>query len=1319
MASNLGNLAATVSLNIDPFQASTRVLDTQMRSINRALTAQETHFKNNSKHINAQKASYDLTGKAIGVLNDKLTLQKKTYSDLAEGIGDVNKATVDQKTALLSSEAKINQTVGEIEALTGKYNELGKQIAINDSNWTKSGKVLEAFGNQTTKIGEGLSSFGSKWTKGVTMPIVAGVGLVTKAAMDWESSFAGVQKTVDEVVDKNGNVIYSYAELEQGLRNLAKELPATHTEIASVAEAAGQLGIASESVVTFTKTMIDLGESTNLSAEDAATSIARIANITGMTSDEYERFGSSLVALGNNFAATESEVLEMATRMASAGTVAGLTETEILGLATAMASVGIQSEAGGTAITQTLTAIEKAVDSGGDKLDKFAEISGMSSEKFAETWNQKPIDAIQSFIKGLGELDEESESTTAVLDELEMSGVRQSNMLRSLSLASDVLTGAVDMSNSAWSENTALSEEAQKRYATVESQLSMLKNEVVDIAIEFGGPFLEALRDGVQAAKPFIEKVGELAEAFSNANPETQQAIMKYIGLAAVIGPAAKGIGGFLKIVGGGASTIGKMSQWLGKVNGTAKASKMAFDIASTGASGLATSATAAAGVGSTGLAGLASGLGAMLGPAGIAVGAIAGVTLAVYAGKQAYDDYMLSGGRWGTEVTEEQDKVIKKSLELRDEATGYVQAFADGVEGSAQKAVEANQAIVDSIQAAIDKEYERKQSLVDDLEDPDMQSRAQQQIDAEKNVSDAMVKENQTRVDRINEIINSASENNRLISDKERAYITENYRLMTADQLAEAGFKKEEILAIETAYQTDLTKLTSKQQQERYYTLLGALSNEKAEYDKQAESLKDIYGNNTQAYSEEMDKLEANHKQKTENMILAFAKLSESQGVSIKDNQALWESWGWTVDEVAALVRGSVDGTTENLDMMAKSTDEAGMKWNSLVFDEKTGKVKTNMADTLLEIAKADDGWEQLEFMAKNADLTTNAKEEIAIALGQAGKWNDLYLTEQKMLVDNDDAMWKLLDTINELGLWDEYNADRKDLGIDNADAIWKLFETSGLLEQYNLIDTPLKQLMADGPATMNTEDAIAAINNFNELPEEVKKLLSDSTDVKRKVDDAKSQIDSWNEKGIPKKTITIAADTSGAALAKKAVDAVNGKTVYIDVVTRKQYVQGVGGKAYEAATGSPYFQGGNVWLGDGGKREPFLTPQGDFGISPSNWTLYNLPRGTKIWPSIAKMMETLPRYANGTKFDDTVLSRFSFQEPSNQRVDNLLISTKLDSVISLLSSLLNKDLVVNANGTVVLEDGRAIGRWIEPYVNNITNSKERRLNRNRGELQ
>lgn len=89
-------------------------------------------------------------------------------------------------------------------------------------------------------------------------------------------------------------------DLRVSIREMAKEIPASTTEIAAVAEAAGQLGIETESIEEFTRTMIDLGEATNLSADQAATEFARFANIVGMSQDDFDKLGSSVVALGKS-----------------------------------------------------------------------------------------------------------------------------------------------------------------------------------------------------------------------------------------------------------------------------------------------------------------------------------------------------------------------------------------------------------------------------------------------------------------------------------------------------------------------------------------------------------------------------------------------------------------------------------------------------------------------------------------------------------------------------------------------------------------------------------------------------------------------------------------------------------------------------------------------------------------------------------------------------------------------------------------------------------------------------------------------------------
>src|SRR3546814_585183 len=147
--------------------------------------------------------------------------------------------------------------------------------------------------------------------------------------------------------------------------------------------------------------MIDLGETTNLSANDAATSLARFMNIMGTSQDQVSNLGSAIVGLGNNYATTESEILEMSLRLAGAGKQIGLTEGDVLGLATALSSVGIEAEAGGSAMSKVMIDIAASVDEGGARVEMFAKVAGMSADDFSAKWRTAPSEALAAFVKGL------------------------------------------------------------------------------------------------------------------------------------------------------------------------------------------------------------------------------------------------------------------------------------------------------------------------------------------------------------------------------------------------------------------------------------------------------------------------------------------------------------------------------------------------------------------------------------------------------------------------------------------------------------------------------------------------------------------------------------------------------------------------------------------------------------------------------------------------------------------------------------------------------------------------------------------------------
>lgn len=408
-----------------------------------------------------------------------------------------------------------------------------------------------SLGTKIDAVGQTFVSTGTKMTLGLTAPLLAVGTAATKSAIEFESAFTGVQKTVDATKSE-------YAALSKGITEMSERMPQSASAIAGVMEAAGQLGVRGvQNLLDFTETMIMLGDATNLTSEEAAMSIAKVMNIFGTANEDVGRFGATIVDLGNNYATTEADIVSMTNRLAAGARIAKLTEAETLALAAAMSSVGIEAEAGGTAMTQTFNAIETAVAHGGKDLETFAKVAGKSATSFADMWENRPIEALQAFIGGLGNLEENGGNAVLVLDKLGLSGIRQSNMLKSLALASDMLAETVDTANSAWNENVALTNEANKRYQTFESQIQTFRNTLSNVGREFGQIILPYLQQ-------FLNWIKEGLQKFRALDDSTKNVIVRIVAFAAAIGPVLTILGSLIK----GIQTIQMLLTTFGAASG-------------------------------------------------------------------------------------------------------------------------------------------------------------------------------------------------------------------------------------------------------------------------------------------------------------------------------------------------------------------------------------------------------------------------------------------------------------------------------------------------------------------------------------------------------------------------------------------------------------------------------------------------------------------------------------------------------------------------------------------------------------------------------
>lgn len=373
-------------------------------------------------------------------------------------------------------------------------------------------------GQRVTHLGNAFTSLGVAMTKTVSVPIAAAMIASAVAAVRFETAMTGVAKTAN----------LSEMELEKlsgEILDLSKEIPVTAEELAGIAEVAGQLGIKTENLAGFTETMAMMATATNMTAEEAATQLARFANITQMAQGDFDRLGSVVVDLGNNFATTEAEIAEAGQRLAGAGKLVRMSEAEIMGVAAAYTSLGINVEAGGTAISRVLREIETQVQTGGDSLAKFAEVSGMSAEEFQRAWRDNSAETFNTVVKGLNGIYISGGNVIQTLRDMGFTEIRVTDAMSRLATSGVVLGDALTHARTAWEDNNALMVEAERRYATTESQITLLGNQAKVVGIQFGNMMLPAIQSIVGALRDFFNWI-------ENMNEGTKE----FIGTLALIG---------------------------------------------------------------------------------------------------------------------------------------------------------------------------------------------------------------------------------------------------------------------------------------------------------------------------------------------------------------------------------------------------------------------------------------------------------------------------------------------------------------------------------------------------------------------------------------------------------------------------------------------------------------------------------------------------------------------------------------------------------------------------------------------------------------
>lgn len=355
--------------------------------------------------------------------------------------------------------------------------------------------------------------------------VKSGIGTLSNVASEYEMAMTRISKTSGW-----SNTSKEYATFRKELEQLSTTLPVTYNELGQISEIGAQMGIHSTGGLRdFTQELGRLVLATDMTAEASAKSIGHFAGAFQVNLNNSGRwinqFGATLVELGNTTNSSESEIMKLAENLSASGKNAGLSEQGILALSATLRSAGISAEVGGSAMSQVFGKVQRAVAAGGDGLETFAKIAGMSASEFAQSWQSDPLNAIRELTHGVATY---KDGAIAALDELGIKNVREARVVQVLGNSYEALGTNIQTASKAWDNGlddklSASAKEVETFSNTFQAKMTLLKNRLGIIWSNIGQGINKAIISFMNILDPLITKFTEWSNKLVDSSGNATQ----------------------------------------------------------------------------------------------------------------------------------------------------------------------------------------------------------------------------------------------------------------------------------------------------------------------------------------------------------------------------------------------------------------------------------------------------------------------------------------------------------------------------------------------------------------------------------------------------------------------------------------------------------------------------------------------------------------------------------------------------------------------------------------------------------------------------
>ena len=1121
----LGAMYIELGLDVSNFNPTLTGAKNAVKYFQHNVRSLDSTLKGNEKNASLLQAKYKTLGQAIDSQRKVLDEMKKSFDKLDPGTAKFDKAAAD----IQRENAKLAVMEGQLRGVEKALQDVGRE-----NSW--SGK-MDALSEKFAKGGEKLRAMGDAM-KPVSAALLAGFTLSTKKAIDFESQMNTTKSLLADTIPTADELNSTTQKLGESSKNWAKQYGISTASINEGMQEIIKKGFDANQTIEAMPAILDAAKA---SGEDFNTVMNATTNILqqfGLSTQDTERVTNSLTFVANK---TAAGFADMGAAMEYVGPVAknvGMDLEETAAAVGLLSNNGIAGEKAGTALRGALTRLLKPSEQNAKAMEKL----GFSAEEFRSGAIKLPdiLDRIKKNTEGMTDAQKSALIATAFGTEA------QTAMNILVDQGGDALRNLANETKGATTYTKDLANELSK---SSKNGVERFKSSLEVLQINIGQKLLPLLT-------PVIEKVNQFIDWLSKAPPAVQS--------------LAVGIGGFLALgypllnfLGNGATALSILIKHAGKLEGllqgglglaklTERAGKLkgllqgGLGLAKVGSEATVLAEGAGAAASSSGL--LSGAIGALTNPIGLLVGGAALLAGGlVYLGHKK-DEARIKAEEFGSQLSDTARKELRDFQSKVDDTSTAVANFGTHA-GDAEKVSSAFRKLHEEVAAGAEKANQRMEELAKKLGFSD------EEIAKMKAKNEQVVSNTDAMANQVSEIYKRHNGDASKFSQEEKDIVLNNQREMIKARIEMMELSGEQQKAAIQALNGEINTLNETQLNHAKDVLKKALDEENQLYTTSKDGLKQLLDAkriDQETYNKKIQELETNHQQTMEALGTKYYQVMQNLDAKVKARTGQsWNYWeeakrvleeyglsyeviGQKAAEASQKMGESNSILAKYTSDMSKETREANDAWSLLVGNiNENGnfEVKSNVKEVIGEATQSAEGWEQLQFIAKNAEINSNARATIAEALVESGKWSTMTLEEKQVIVKNQAGLQAIFDSETHLKTWNSMPAEVKELLLKNADVMNKVEEASKALSNYDALTPKQKELLATDE---NFRKAVArstdTLTTWNATTPFTKDLKADPTNVLNNGQLSIDKITAWNFASAETKSLDAVDNTSAA---------------------------------------------------------------------------------------------------------------------------------------------------------------------------------------------